>query len=122
MNKNCRNSILYCIFCIWRNQQLPKPLYRLLFMHCRKSRAAETIVFTALFAFWEISNCRNLYIYCTLYICENKKLPKPLYLLYFLHVGNSTTAEINEFTALLKNEADVHMFERLAFMARRDNN
>ena len=24
--------------------------------------------------------------------------------------------------ALLKNEADVHMFERLAFMARRDNN
>ena len=24
--------------------------------------------------------------------------------------------------ALLKNEADVHMFERLAFMVRRDNN
>ena len=24
--------------------------------------------------------------------------------------------------ALFKNEADVHMFERLAFMARRDNN
>ena len=39
-----------------------------------------------------------------------------------LREKNSKNALPPLYGALLKNEADVHMFERLAFMARRDNN
>ena len=39
-----------------------------------------------------------------------------------LRENNSKNALPPLYGALLKNEADVHMFERLAFMARRDNN
>ena len=39
-----------------------------------------------------------------------------------LREKDSKNALPSLYGALLKNEADVHMFERLAFMARRDNN